>query len=263
MAGRVTDNKRGAAAWRPHGMDLAEALMLLTRLPVPVNLATPRGAQAAWAWPLAGVVAAGLAAGIGAAASVAGLPSGVVAGLILLTLVLATGALHEDGLADSADGLFGGQTRERRLEILRDSRIGSYGVVALILALGLRWQALTALADRPTLLLGVLLTAAAVSRAAMAGVAWALPPARPDGLSVATGRPPVAAVVLACVLSFWLALGFAGWAAALAATLAAVVAAAVVARAAQARIGGQTGDILGASQMVAECAILIACLAVL
>jgi adenosylcobinamide-GDP ribazoletransferase len=244
-------------------MDLPEALLLLTRLPVPVTLTAPRGAATAWAWPVAGAVVAALAAGVGWLALAAGLPAGISAGLVLVTLVLATGALHEDGLADTADGLFGCHTRERRLEILRDSRIGTYGVVALVLVLGLRWQAIAVLVASPGGLLAAVLTAAVLSRAAMAGVAMALPPARPDGLSAATGRLPAAAVAVGVALAFGLALVLAGWAAALMGALAAGLGALIVARAARARIGGQTGDILGASQQVAEVGVLISLMVVL
>jgi adenosylcobinamide-GDP ribazoletransferase len=247
-------------AWRPKAADLAEALMLLTRLPVPVHLAAPRGARAAWAWPLAGALVAGLAAMVAAGALAAGLPPGLAAGLALVAGVLLTGALHEDGLADTADGLWGGHTRKRRLEILRDSRIGTYGVVALVLVLGLRWQALVALAADPWALAAAMVAAAALSRAAMAGVAWALPPARPDGLSAATGRPPAGAAALAAGIAGGLALVSLGLTA-VAAGAAAALAAAWIARVAHRRFGGQTGDILGASQQLAEGAVLLVCVA--
>jgi adenosylcobinamide-GDP ribazoletransferase len=235
---------------------VAEALMLLSRLPVPVRLTVPRGARAAWAWPLAGALVAALAALAGIGALAVGLPQGVAAGLALAAGVLLTGALHEDGLADTADGLWGGSTRDRRLEILRDSRIGTYGVVALVLGLGLRWQVLAVLVADPWALAAAMVAAAALSRAAMAGVARALPPARPDGLSVATGRPPPGAVVLGGGIALALGLGLTGPAGAVAA-LAAALAAALVAGLARARIGGQTGDILGASQQLAEIAVLL------
>jgi adenosylcobinamide-GDP ribazoletransferase len=240
--------------------DMAEALMLLTRLPVPVRLTRPRGASASWAWPLAGAAVASLAAAVGAAATATGLPPGLAAGLALAALVLLTGALHEDGLADTADGLWGGQTRDRRLEILRDSRIGTYGVVALVLVLGLRWQALVLLVADPCALATAMVAAAALSRAAMAGVAAALPHARADGLSVSTGRPRAGAVALGALLAAALAVGLVG-VAVVGAALAAALAAALIARLALARIGGQTGDILGASQQLAEIAVLIALLA--
>jgi adenosylcobinamide-GDP ribazoletransferase len=235
--------------------DLALALGLLTRLPVRVR-DTARGARAAWAWPLAGAVLGGLAALTGGAALTLGLPAPVAALLTLGALVMLSGGLHEDGLADTADGLWGGWTQHRRLEIMRDSRIGSYGVIALVLGLGLRGVALA-------LILGAgawegaaaLIVAAMVSRAAMAAVMAALPHARASGLAQAQGRPPRATVLLAAGLALAAAGPFG--AAGLAAVLAAGLAALGVAWLARARIGGQTGDILGAAQQAAEIAALL------
>ncbi len=239
-----------------HRSDLALALGLLTRLPVPVR-DTARGARAAWAWPLAGAVLAGLAALGGGAALALGLPA-PVAGLVALgALVMLGGGLHEDGLADSADGLWGGWTQERRLDIMRDSRIGSYGVIALVLGLGLRGVALALIFAGGALAgAAALVIAAMVSRAAMAGVMAALPHARADGLARAQGRPPRTAVLLAAALALAVALALAGVAGLIAAG-AAALGALIVARLARARIGGQTGDILGAAQQVAEIAALL------
>ena len=132
---------------RPQFRDLPLALSLLSRLPVPVDhsRAGERAATAAWAYPLVGAGLAGLTGGLAWALSAAGLPPGPAAGLVLVAQVMLTGALHEDGLADSADGLWGGWERERRLEIMRDSRIGAYGVLALGLSLLLRWACLVAM----------------------------------------------------------------------------------------------------------------------
>ena len=239
-----------------HPSDVALALGLLTRLPVTVRHRA-RGARAAWAWPLAGATLGGLAALAGALVLALGLPA-PVAGLIALgALVMLSGGLHEDGLADTADGLWGGWTPARRLEIMRDSRIGSYGVVALVLSLGLRGVAL-ALAFAGGAVAGAvaLIVAAMLSRAAMAAVMAALPPARADGLAQRQGRPPRAAVALAAALAGVAALAFAGGAGIIAA-LAASLAAMAVAGLARTKIGGQTGDVLGAVQQVAEIAALL------
>lgn len=262
MDGTGRDTPTATQGWRPQPRDIAEALMLLTRVPVPVRLPAPRGAAAAWAWPLAGMLVAALGAAVGGIALAAGFPRDVAAGLALVATVLLTGALHEDGLADTADGFWGGHTPERRLEILRDSRIGTYGAVALVLALGLKWQALAALADDPARLGIAMVAAAALSRAAMAGVARALPHARPDGLSAATGRPARQAVLLGWVIALGVTLPLAGLAG-LAAMLGAVLGAFAVAILARQRLGGQTGDILGASQQMAEIAALLGFLAVM
>ncbi len=236
--------------------DLAEAMALLSRLPVPAHC--PRGAGSAWAWPLAGAVLGGLAAAAGALALGLGLAPGVAAAVVLGAGALLTGGLHEDGLADTADGLYGGRDRAQRLAIMKDSRVGSYGVLALVVVGLARWAALAALAGAGgwALVCGAA-AAGALSRAAMAAVMAALPNARGSGLSAATGRPSGATAGLAALIALAVALLLAGWAG-LAMALAAGVAAAAVALVARARIGGQTGDILGAAQQLAEAAALAA-----
>ena len=236
--------------WPPLWRDLMAGFGLLTRLPVPVAMA---GANAAWAWPLVGMVVALLAGGAGLVALWLGLPAGTAAGIVLLVQVMVTGALHEDGLADSADGLWGGHDKTRRLEIMKDSRIGTYGVLALVLGVGLRWQAVSLLLPFGLL---PLVAAAALSRAAMAGVMALLPPARSDGLARSVGQPEPFIATVGGGLALALALLAIGWAAVPAALMAALAAAAV-ATVAQGRIGGQTGDILGATQQVSELAVLM------
>ncbi len=239
------------------------ALMLLTRLPVPHRAmpSAPRGAEAAWAWPLAGLAVGILAVLVGAAAQLFGLPDTLVAGAILAALVAATGALHEDGLADVADGFWGGHDPARRLEIMKDSRIGSYGVIALVLSLGWRWLALTALVQAGGW--GWAVPAAAMlSRAPLVAVSRALPNARGTGLSAQVGRPSWRLAGIAAALALVPAMALAGWAALLA-VLWLVPAVAGCAALARARIGGQTGDVLGAAQQVGEIAVLGAFVAAL
>lgn len=239
--------------------DIVLAFALLTRLPLP-QAPGARGGRAAWAWPLAGLGVATLAALGGAMATALGLPAPLAALATLAVLVATTGAMHEDGLADTADGLWGGWTRERRLEIMRDSRIGTYGVIALVLSLGARWAALWGLFEAgPGMAVTAVLTAAALSRATMPALMAALPPARADGLSKNVGtvpRPTVAlalgiAALTALLLTGWGAFGAIFWAAAAALALGLV---------ARRKIGGQTGDILGATQQMAEIAVLFSLL---
>ncbi|MGS4943887.1 adenosylcobinamide-GDP ribazoletransferase [Meridianimarinicoccus sp. RP-17] len=237
--------------------DLPAALGLLTRLPVPVDgdRATARGAAAAWAYPLAGAVVGALAGAVHLLAGWLGLPPPLAAGLAVAASVIVTGALHEDGLADTADGLWGGWTRDRRLEIMRDSRIGTYGMLALILSLSLRTGALAALP--PAMALPALIACGALSRAAMVAVWTALPPARRDGLSAGSGQPGAITAALALALgtaAAMLACGGPG----VVALLMGLCGAALVALAARAKIGGQTGDILGAAQQLADIAGLLA-----
>lgn len=234
--------------------------MLLTRLPAG-RLAdpVPELAAARWAFPLVGLAVGALGWGAQAAAVAAGLGPAVAALAALAAMVLATGALHLDGLADFADGMGGGRDRDHCLQIMRDSRIGSYGTIALIFALGLAAAALARFdAGAPP---QVFLVAGVASRFAMLIVLDVLPPARTDGLgrraaeaAAQRGRPLAWApggVVLA-------ALAAATGAAAVAAAGAALLAGGLVARIARRRIGGQTGDVLGAAQVVAEVACLLA-----
>jgi adenosylcobinamide-GDP ribazoletransferase len=231
------------------------ALMLLTRLPAG-RLADPAPTLAAarWAYPLVGLVVGGLAAAAQAGALALGFGPLVAALLALTVAALVTGALHLDGLADFADGIGGGRDRAHCLEIMRDSRIGSYGVIALVLALALAAAGLAELPEGAAP--ATLLLAATGSRLAMLVVLDRLPPARPDGLGRgASGSAPLAWVpgaVVVAVLSLWIGAG------SLPALAAMVVAAAVVARLAHRRIGGQTGDVLGATQVVAEVACILA-----
>ena len=196
---------------------------------------------------------------LGALAIGAGLPATVSAGLLLAAQVMLSGAMHEDGLADSADGLWGAMTRERRLEIMRDSRIGSYGVLALILSVGLRWSALGR-ADLGGGLGGGTGGGGAVAR----GDAGAdgRPAPRPHRRAVPWRRPTrgSGAVWGAMALALGLALACAGWAALSAAVWAALAVAGMGALA-RTKLGGQTGDILGAAQQLAEIAALLALLA--
>ena len=228
------------------------ALALLTRLPLPDH--RPAGAEAVWAWPLVGALL-GLAAAILASALLAcGSAPGPAAALTLAGLALMTGGLHEDGLSDTADGLIGGRSPERRLEIMKDSRIGSFGALALVLVALAAWSALTGLmangAHWPALI-----AASALSRAPMVAIMAALPPARSGGLSADTGRPGLPATALALLLALIVA-GLALGTAALAPLLAAAATATLLALAARRLIGGQTGDILGASQQLAFAAAL-------
>ncbi|UWQ22517.1 adenosylcobinamide-GDP ribazoletransferase [Jannaschia sp. W003] len=234
---------------------LRSAALLLTRIPVRGPVAAP-AARAAWAWPLVGLAVGAAVAGTLFGTAALGAVPGLAAALALLVGAMLTGALHEDGLADVADGIWGGGTPERRLAIMRDSRLGTYGALALGLGLLARWSLLVAALAGNYWLAPV--AAAAASRAAMA---WMLarPPARADGLGRGAGRPGPRTVATALALGALplLAFGLHGLAAALLAALATLA----LARLARARIGGVTGDVCGAAQQLAEIAVLAALLA--
>lgn len=238
--------------------DLGGAFGLLTRLPFG---GAGRGAASCWAWPVVGGVVAVLAGVAGMAAVALGVPLGAAAALVLAVQAALTGGLHEDGLADTFDGLMGGRDKARRLEIMRDSRIGSFGALALVLVVLMRWSALVVVLALPLAVL-VVAAAAALSRAGMAVVMHVLPPARDDGLARHVGRPTRAQAGLAVAVALVLAAPASGLALpVLVGTCALVLGATGLW--ARARIGGQTGDILGASQQLTEAAVLCALAALL
>src|SRR5439155_5935774 len=156
-------------------------------------------AQALWAAPLVGIVI-GLAGAITFSVALAfHVPLLLAAVLALAVTTIMTGALHEDGLADVADGFGGGATRERKLEIMHDSRIGTFGVCALILSFMLRVAALTNLGD-PGLVAAVLVAAHAAGRAPIAAFMRLIPAARTDGMSADAGRPSPGSAMVAILL---------------------------------------------------------------
>ncbi len=238
--------------------DFLIVLGFFTRLPVG-DFSGPwhgRLAAGAWAFPVVGALVGGVGATVCLLALWAGLPLLPAAVFAVLAQVLLTGALHEDGLGDIADGFGGGADRAAKLEIMRDSRVGAYGVLAIMLAVILRIVLIADLQD----IFAALLVAGAASRAAIAGVMAALPAARSDGLGMASGQPG-GGVVLSLIVALLIALLALGAVATLIAAAAAVVAWAGICGLAKWQIGGQTGDVLGACQQICELAVLVALVA--
>ncbi len=237
------------------------AVAFLTRLPLPPPAEWPPGslALAVPTFPLVGLLVGGIGTAAYACAHML-LPPSLAAVLALAATIATTGGLHEDGLADVADGFGGGADKERKLAIMKDSRIGSFGVVAVAVGLMLRAGTLAQLAS-PGQVAGALLAAHALARAAMPALMRILPPARDTGLGAAAGRPTLAAAGLAAGIGVGAALLLLPSAAAVAAILGAAIGAAAVALLAWRQIGGQTGDVLGAAEQVAETLAMLAVVA--
>ncbi|KQZ13942.1 cobalamin synthase [Mesorhizobium sp. Root554] len=236
--------------------DILLCLVFFTRLPLPsLDFRGRTLAQAIWAAPITGIAIGLIAALVYAIAKALGLAAGPAAALALATDMLVTGCLHEDGLSDVADGFGGGRTRERKLEIMRDSRIGAYGACALALSLLLRWTALAEIGSAWFAVLA-LVGAHGASRGLLGAFMHRLPPAREDGLSANAGMVgrETAMIGLAIGVVLLLPLGLAG------AIIAAIVLALVFfgfRALCQRQIGGQTGDAIGALQQAAEISILL------
>ena len=238
-------------------IELAAAFALLTRLPVH-RLWLPRltvPAEAVWAYPIVGAAVGAIGGAVYWIAHSLSCPPALAALCALVAMILATGALHEDGLADFADGL-AGDSKERSLSIMRDHEIGTYGVIALLMSLAMRATAITLIAE-PRAVMAALIAADAASRLSAVLIMVALPPARSDGMSASVGSPTAGLAAIALGVTFviaWLLLPFG---VALLLIVSAGVSAIVLGRVARTRLGGQTGDVLGASSQICECLALI------
>jgi adenosylcobinamide-GDP ribazoletransferase len=256
---------RFITAWR---RDLFLALSFFTRLPVgflapktpePAPESVPpqlRLGEAARAFPLAGLVV-GLAGGLAYwIAFKIGL-SGLIAALLAVAATGAlTGALHEDGWADFADGLGCRGDRFRKLGAMKDSHIGSFGVLALIFGTGIKVAAVWTLFT-PDRVATALVAAHVLSRAVLPLAMRSLPVATAQGLAVMAGRPSAQGVYVALGLGFVISFFAVFLPAAIVAIIVAVVAAALVGAIAKKQFGGYTGDVLGAIEQVAEVAVLV------
>ena len=244
--------------------DVRIAVSLCTR--VPVAPAKPAGegeiARASWALPLAGLLIGLAGAVVYWLAKRAHLPPQADAALSLATTILLTGAMHEDGLADTADGFGGGKTREDKLRIMRDSRIGTFGACALVISLMLRWSAISDI-QNPGSVAIALVVAHTASRAMLPAFMRQVPTARTDGLSAGAGQPPIRSTIIALGLgAIGLATGF-GAGAMLVGLLTLAAIGGLLAWLSLKQVGGQTGDVLGAVEQISEAAVLLIGAAVL
>ena len=229
----------------------ASAVQFLTVLPIAAEPSAP-GLAAAW-FPLIGAALGAAGAGIYLAAAYV-LPVSLAALACVAFWTASSGVLHEDGLADVADAVRAGRTRERMLAILKDSRIGTFGAVAIVLSLLARWQALEYFAG-PSIVTACI-AAQAVPRAAMVGLAWTSRPVG-DGLGYAlasTLRTPAALLALTQgALAAFLCGAREG--------VAIVLGSVLIVRASRAyfykRLGGINGDCLGATEQLLEILILL------
>jgi adenosylcobinamide-GDP ribazoletransferase len=251
------------------------AVQFLTRLPTPqFKTFEPAWlARSARYFPLVGVLVGGINVGVWWLASQR-LPPAVAVGLTLAVSVLVTGAFHEDGFADVCDGFGGGATIERVLAIMKDSRVGAYGAIGIVLMLGLKWAALDALATGTAVFAPLVIGAHLTSRWCAGALMWSLPYVRSgdDSKSRAAvegftarewliggiiGLAVFAPIAVSCVRATGVTEAWALAAGAVSAAVATGIAAGYFRR----RIGGHTGDCLGAVQQLTELAFLIGGLA--
>ncbi len=234
----------------------AGALQFLTRVPVRTTAAVSRSAMAPW-FPAVGALVGAVVGGVAAGLQYWLSPLSAAAVAVAVGM-LVTGAFHEDGLADLADAIAGGATRARRFEILRDSRLGTYGTAALATSIVVRVAAVAELASLgPAVMVAAAVAAHAMARGVAIGAIGFAPAASPDGLG-ASFRSDVSEIRAAATVVTGVAIGAlaTGWWAGLAAGVA-IAAAAVLTAVAVRTLGGVTGDVAGAVEQVAEIAALL------
>jgi len=237
--------------------DFKTAVAFLTRLPMPHPLGPtpPNFVRAHRMFPVVGAL---IGAAIGLfclALRATGLPDLASAALALGAGMILTGALHEDGLADVADGFGGGRDTAAKLEIMRDSRLGTYGAVVLLVSFVAKLSALAALPDAQVVY--GLIAAHALARGVLPAMSLNLPYARKDGLAANAGQPDPAVAMVAMAIALVIALLALSWANVFWAAVVTAISALAIAWLARRQIGGQTGDVLGAAEQVAETAVLL------
>ena len=239
--------------------DFRTGLAFLTRLKLLGAEAPATGsdvARASWTFPVVGAGIGAFGALVYWLAHALGFDAFIGSILAVAATLLITGSLHEDGLADTVDGFGGGTTQARKLEIMRDSDIGTFGVAALTLSLMLRVGAIASLAD-PALVAAALIAAHAGARAVMPVFMRRVPRARQDGLSADAGAPPQQSSALSVAIGLVVLLLCLGFGATLVTVLLLAVAIVLLASLSISRIGGQTGDVLGTVEQVSEMLILL------
>lgn len=242
--------------------DIAISIAFFTRLPLPYfDVPGRKLGDAIWAAPLAGLAVALIAWLVVVIAGFFNVPAAVAAALALATAMLVTGCLHEDGLSDVADGFGGGKTVEEKLEIMHDSRLGTYGAAALLMSALIRWSCLLTLVQRDAALFG-LVAAHVGSRAVFARLIHDTPLASQTGLAATVGPVTEQAAWLSIAIGV-AGLLFLGGFGAIAAIIVATSAVIAMRQLGMRQIGGITGDTLGAAQQVAEIAILVVAAATL
>jgi adenosylcobinamide-GDP ribazoletransferase len=233
------------------------ALQFFTRLPIPGWV----GFDAAWLnqasryFPLVGVVVAAITSAVYVLTAWL-FPAPVAVALSTAAGIYATGAFHEDGFADMCDGFGGGMTPERVLEIMRDSRIGAYGAIGTICLLGLKLVTLSMLP--PFAAIGALFVGHPLSRLMASSLIWRLDYARAEGKAKPLAQKmsgaefTIAAITAAVPALVVVAMRWLTWSALIAGVIVAAIATIWLARKFVRRIGGYTGDCLGAVQQVSE-----------
>ncbi len=235
--------------------DIAASLGLLTAIPTWQHSDIRTATAGVWCWPLLGALVGATAGLTGILAVETGLAEEVSALIVVSTAILLTGGLHEDGLADAADGVLGGTSKDSRVAIMQDSRIGTFGVLAVIIVVLFRWMAVAEVVARWQIM-AHMAAAGALSRFIMVVAMHLIPSTENSQLAKQAGKPSATAVLASAGIALAIviiAVRSDTW---IVVTLG-VAAPAIVLLLAWRRVDGLNGDILGASQQASETAVLV------
>lgn len=239
--------------------DIGAAFMLLTRISINWHKISPDQPpdlnRCLWVYPFVGLVVGSMGAVVYCGSIALSIPQYPSIILCLGAMILATGAFHEDGLADVMDGFGGGLTKEKKLDIMRDSRIGTYGGLALIFSMILKFTSLINLSDLQ--LMFAIIIGASISRLMILVTLLFLSPAREDSLSTAAGIPSYRAMITASIIALLPPLLFLNIKMTVIIFLVALLTTAIMSRISYKQIGGYSGDVLGAIQQISEISIFI------
>ena len=236
--------------------NIVRAISLTTRIPVNPDFInhTDSKTDTSWAYPIVGIILAIPISILGYILLTLGFDSGVISAVLIITLIFLTGAMHEDGLADTSDGFWGGWNGDARLEIMKDSRIGAYGVIALIFSFLLKWYCLKLITDENFLFTAVIVSCT-LSRSLMTFYMWATPNAKDSGLSFDAGNPEDISAITASLIGIIITLLFMG----LTGVFLLLLSFSIVwllRLLSLKKINGRTGDTIGAVQQISDITIL-------
>ena len=241
-------------------IDFFLAVSFLTRIPIPDVLKFENELMsAAWSFSLIGALLGFLCGSIAWVLLYLNIPIGIVAFLTVGSMILLTGGIHEDGLADMADGVGGGKSADEKIAIMRDSQIGTYGALSLIFMLGMKVTAIDIILNNHTILVCIisLVISGALSRLSMVTVAFLFENASKTGLGHFAGKPTLNSIVMPLIILTLISLLLLPILKLIIIILLCVLTTIVIGKFSKQQIGGYTGDILGATQVVSEVVILI------
>ncbi len=234
-------------------------IVFFTRIQIPIriNFDGINLGNCTWVYPLIGALVGGVVAGVFYIGIIVGLHPAAAAWLAIFMQIWLTGGLHEDGLADTADGMAFGRNATQKLDIMRDSRIGSYGVLALIAVIGLRASLIGQLEAIYTNC-SIIICAAILSRISIGVLMFTTHRARAEGMASLAGAPSAINLVMSIAIGLGICAFLLPFYVVAAGFFTMIAVSSYVRYIAKQQFNGITGDVLGCNQQISEVFVMIA-----